>query len=277
MSDTDKEIVEGSGSGDFSIGGRVWPGLGKVVEEFGETLTIIGKIIATKGGSDYWDGSNLMERLEEEIADSLAAVEYMVHENTLDWKAIDSRTVLKLDLYRKWHEGVRAKEDPTNSKQPSPVDEYVLLPSQPGPINESDLEKMVEVITESSRSFLTGLLHVGQQVPALHMKWGFGMVAKPTIPSLTDEEKRAVLQKIDCYVPTSRDVESTWRDFIADCKVFRHKKGGVYREISRAKSSDDPNVEIVVYEHLWPHARETWTRPASEFDEPDRFRRLLPE
>ena len=36
-------------SGDFAIGGEVWPGLGKLVEEMGELGTVLGKLIATRG------------------------------------------------------------------------------------------------------------------------------------------------------------------------------------------------------------------------------------
>jgi len=37
------------GSGDFSIGSAVWPGVSKVIEEMGELQQVLGKLIAVAG------------------------------------------------------------------------------------------------------------------------------------------------------------------------------------------------------------------------------------
>lgn len=44
----------------------------------------------------------------------------------------------------------------------------------------------------------------------------------------------------------------------------RHYKGGLYRYVGAARHSETEE-SMVVYEHLWPHARGLWVRPADLF------------
>lgn len=60
--------------GPFAIGGNVWPGVSKLIEEAGEVIQVCGKLIQTSGAHQHRDGSNLKERLEDEIADLMARV-----------------------------------------------------------------------------------------------------------------------------------------------------------------------------------------------------------
>ncbi len=46
--------------------------------------------------------------------------------------------------------------------------------------------------------------------------------------------------------------------------THRHYKGGLYRYIDTARHSETEE-SMVVYEHLWPHARGLWVRPADLF------------
>lgn len=46
--------------------------------------------------------------------------------------------------------------------------------------------------------------------------------------------------------------------------THRHYKGGLYRWIGEAKHSETMEP-MVVYEHLWPHERGLWVRPAAMF------------
>jgi hypothetical protein len=48
--------------------------------------------------------------------------------------------------------------------------------------------------------------------------------------------------------------------------THRHYKGGLYRKIGLARHTETEE-SVVVYEHLWPHARGLWVRPAAMFDE----------
>jgi hypothetical protein len=60
--------------------------------------------------------------------------------------------------------------------------------------------------------------------------------------------------------------------------THRHYKGGLYRLLGEARHSETGET-MVVYEHLWPHARGLWVRPAELFhgtlaDGSPRFRPL---
>ena len=48
--------------------------------------------------------------------------------------------------------------------------------------------------------------------------------------------------------------------------THRHYKGGLYRFLSEARHSETGEI-LVVYEHLWPHPRGLWVRPAAMFAE----------
>ncbi len=60
--------------------------------------------------------------------------------------------------------------------------------------------------------------------------------------------------------------------------THRHYKGGLYRYVGEARHSETEEA-LVVYEHIWPHQRGLWVRPAAMFhgtlpDGRRRFERL---
>lgn len=87
----------------FKIGASVWPGLSKLIEEAGEIGQVAGKLIATDGHEKHWDGTNLRERIQDELADMLAACSFVIEKNGLDAGAIHNRTAKKLALFKQWH------------------------------------------------------------------------------------------------------------------------------------------------------------------------------
>ena len=93
----------------FAIGALVWPGISKLVEEAGEVVQVGGKLLGTDGVEDHWDGSNLRLRLEDEIADLLAAITFVTQENNLDDPRIQERMMGKLLQFHEWHRDQRAK------------------------------------------------------------------------------------------------------------------------------------------------------------------------
>lgn len=96
---------------DFNIGSKKWPGLSKLIEEAGEVQQVCGKLIATDGEIQHWDGSNLKVRLEEEIGDVLAACKFVERHCALDAGAIAIRRAQKLAMFVGWHEdGLRDAE-----------------------------------------------------------------------------------------------------------------------------------------------------------------------
>jgi NTP pyrophosphatase (non-canonical NTP hydrolase) len=97
----------------FAIGADKWPGLSKLVEEAGEVLQVCGKLMGTFGSSDHWDGSDLKERLEQELGDLLAAIDFVLEANkeVLNSVRIGERRREKLKLFRDWHKGFVKTED----------------------------------------------------------------------------------------------------------------------------------------------------------------------
>lgn len=95
--------MSGRSDGSFSIGSEVWPGTSKLIEEMGEAIQVLGKLIATHGDTDHWDGSDLLERLHEELSDVEAALGFFAEANRLDLARLSKRTLAKLDQFRAWH------------------------------------------------------------------------------------------------------------------------------------------------------------------------------
>ena len=80
-------------------------GRAKLTEECGELLQVLGKIEAMHGNIDklYFDGGGLLRRrLEDEIADVLAACGFVMETHELDAEYIMQRIDVKRTLYEKW-------------------------------------------------------------------------------------------------------------------------------------------------------------------------------
>lgn len=101
---TDPRAAGIASDGSFSIGSNVWPGVSKLIEEMGELHQVLGKLIATHGASDHWDGTDLRQRLIEEMGDVAGALIFVQEVNALDGDAIAERAERKADLFRQWQE-----------------------------------------------------------------------------------------------------------------------------------------------------------------------------
>lgn len=88
----------------FVIGTHTWPGVAKLIEECGELTQILGKLLAYPD-AQHPDGTNLIDRLHDEIADISAAIEFLIsaNGNTLDEGRILRRARTKLDQFKDWH------------------------------------------------------------------------------------------------------------------------------------------------------------------------------
>jgi hypothetical protein len=93
----------------FEIGSDEWPGAAKLIEECGETLQVLGKLIAIRGGSDHFDGSNLHERLREELADLWAALAFFISHSSVNADAVEGRMREKFALFNEWHDEIQAE------------------------------------------------------------------------------------------------------------------------------------------------------------------------
>jgi ABC-type phosphate transport system auxiliary subunit len=96
----------------YQIGSEKLPGLGKMVEEAGELLQIIGKIMGLGHTGDHWDGTNLQRELEKEIADLRASTRFFILANELNATTINSRDLEKLNLFTRWHRNILAGREP---------------------------------------------------------------------------------------------------------------------------------------------------------------------
>jgi NTP pyrophosphatase (non-canonical NTP hydrolase) len=91
-------------AGPYAIGSDLWPGLSKLAEEAGEVAQVIGKIIGANGAVDHWDGGPPLNlRLEDEMADLMAAMIFVAHKNGCDLERMVDRSAAKLTLFEQWH------------------------------------------------------------------------------------------------------------------------------------------------------------------------------
>lgn len=102
----------------YGIGDRMWPGVGKVLEEQNELGTVLGKLMGSGGSIDHWSG-NLLRMMQGEIADVRAALQFLEEANpslNQGWpeygfhltdgsEYMSRREEWKLDLFRSWHRG----------------------------------------------------------------------------------------------------------------------------------------------------------------------------
>jgi len=79
-------------------------GLTKLMEECGELTAIAAKKVAFMHTDVHPDGAGSMkQRLEEEVADVIAAIGLVCQTFGLNEEHIMTRTEKKLALFKKWH------------------------------------------------------------------------------------------------------------------------------------------------------------------------------
>jgi NTP pyrophosphatase (non-canonical NTP hydrolase) len=97
----------------FALGDRDWPGAAKVLEEAGEVVQVFGKLLATAGRTEHWDGKgDLRDRLLDELVDLQAAIDFFVQTNGIDGEAYRARVTQKAALFQEWHDAHRTTESP---------------------------------------------------------------------------------------------------------------------------------------------------------------------
>jgi NTP pyrophosphatase (non-canonical NTP hydrolase) len=92
-------------NGPYSIGSTFWPGLSKLVEECGEVVQVVGKLLGTGGETKHWNVPDLKRALEEEIADVMAACSFVIEECQLDAGFVYTRYQMKKERFKEWHNG----------------------------------------------------------------------------------------------------------------------------------------------------------------------------
>jgi len=91
-------------------------GVAKLIEEVGELQVelghlqqALGKKLAVWTSDDHWDGTNLRERIQDEMGDVQAAIIFVGRKLDLDMGAVGLRLVAKLRTFEDWD------ADPANS------------------------------------------------------------------------------------------------------------------------------------------------------------------
>ena len=92
-------------------------GLAKLIEECGELQQVAGKKLAFYTTDTHPDkGPPLSERLEDEMADVMAAIILVTHLHGLDHERMAARTMQKTELFLKW------VDDTTNDNNKYAID-----------------------------------------------------------------------------------------------------------------------------------------------------------
>lgn len=79
-------------------------GLAKLIEECGELVQVAGKRLAYYTTENHPDGDPpLSSRLEDELADVIAAITLVAELHGLDEERIAERVERKIAIFRQWH------------------------------------------------------------------------------------------------------------------------------------------------------------------------------
>lgn len=95
-------------------------GLAKLIEECGELIQVAGKRLAYYRTDEHPDGGlPLTVRLEDEIADVMAACQLVIDAHVLDRPRIENRVRAKRNLFAQWHAADDNATDAIDAPPPS--------------------------------------------------------------------------------------------------------------------------------------------------------------
>ena len=96
----------------FNIESARWAGATKILEEASELSTVIAKLIAMNGEPTYFDGTNLEQRLIEEIGDLRAALSFFLVHQSADFNTrVDRRHLKKSLTFADWRQECRKQSE----------------------------------------------------------------------------------------------------------------------------------------------------------------------
>lgn len=111
----------------MALGGKA-----KIVEEAGEMLQIIGKILAFPYQDDHPDGKgSLKKRLEDELGDLLGSIRLVTALHGLDHARIHARSEEKFALFAHWHSQPTDSTLPPEMQPPKEIVTFIGLDTDP--------------------------------------------------------------------------------------------------------------------------------------------------
>jgi len=84
----------------YGIGSDTWPGLSRLAADAAQVASAARTIISTGNDTDQ-DEAVQRERLQEQLGDLRAAIDYVIGKNALDWAAVNKRRDRKRSLYER--------------------------------------------------------------------------------------------------------------------------------------------------------------------------------
>ena len=93
----------------YGIGSDTWPGLSRLAADAAQVAKAARTIISTGNDTDQ-DAAVQRERLQEQLGDLRAAIDYVIGKNALDWAAVNKRRDRKRSLYER---GIDEDEPPS--------------------------------------------------------------------------------------------------------------------------------------------------------------------
>lgn len=78
-------------------------GLAKLAEELGELQQVVGKMLAYGAGEHPDGGKLLINRLEEEMADVCAAIDFVSITHKVNVNFVQERSLKKVEQFMRWH------------------------------------------------------------------------------------------------------------------------------------------------------------------------------
>lgn len=185
-----------TGSGDFSIGSDFWPGISKLIEEAGEVLQVCGKLIASHGANEHWDGGDLRERLQNEIADVTAACAFVADRNKLDVEAMEARVRRKLGMFDEWH----SKAD---NNVPTGIPSFISPSAPPSP---PTWEQLVERAAADNVILKHSADHADIQLVPKHSLMGAPFLVFRRVELAEPEADEILRRCVDGALKTMKDM-----------------------------------------------------------------------
>ena len=124
-----------------------WIGLAKMCEELAEVIQVAAKLAVCPNG-EYFDGKDLVEWLQEEMADASAILQFVEHQNNL---VVDQKRVE--EKYRKFCEWFGVGMDAFSADREDVSDDEFIDVRAAMPTAVSDITKPVP-ITESLQQWM---------------------------------------------------------------------------------------------------------------------------